>query len=250
MKEIQIKEPTVVCKTGSIDFKDYEELKNQVTELAENIKNIVVNEENIKQSKKLLAQVNKSVKKLNDERISIKKQLAEPYEEFNSQIKEIENIVKNADNFVRSQVRELEERERDAKKEELKLIWHKRIKAYNYAKIVDFEDWITNKHLNKSMSTNKCEEDMTDYLEKIENDVKTLSNMEHSDELIIEYKNCQDVAVSIQRMNDKYKQIKKHKEILSNEVNHKEYYFIINSEKDARFVELLLKENNIDYKVN
>lgn len=247
MKELQILKPNVTCTVGKIEFKDYENLKRQVSELADHIERITVTEDNIKNSKKLLAEVNKAVRELNDERILIKKKINEPYEDFNNQIKEIESIVKSADEKVRQQVRDLEEKEREEKKKELENIWNKRIVAYDFAKLMKFEDWISNWHLNKTTSINKAEQDLVDFLEKTEQEVETLSNMEHSDELIAEYKEIKNIGIAIGNVQDRHKKIEKHKEVLSEVINDKEYCFIIKGEKDAKLVELLLKENNIEF---
>src|SRR4051794_7228445 len=102
----------IVVKQGSIQFNDYENVKQQAIKLAEEIKTVEVTEDNIKQSKKLLAAVNKRLKELDDKRISIKKVMLEPYQLFEEQVKEIAAIVKDADQDVREQVKYLEEFER------------------------------------------------------------------------------------------------------------------------------------------
>lgn len=81
---------------GSISFPMYEELKDQALRVAKFVSSIDVTEDTVKQSKKLLATVNKSVKALEDRRIAIKKELLEPYSEFEAQVKEIVTIVKDA----------------------------------------------------------------------------------------------------------------------------------------------------------
>src|SRR5699024_12332068 len=61
-----------------------------------------------------------------DRRISIKKEMLQPYNTFESQVKDIVSIVKQADNVVRSQVKEIEERDREAKRQELEALFNKR----------------------------------------------------------------------------------------------------------------------------
>ena len=110
-----------------------------------------------------------------------------------------------------------------------------------------FEDWISNWHLNKTTSVNKAEQDLVDFLEKTEQEIETLSNMEHSDELIAEYKEIKNIGIAIGNVQDRHKKIEKHKEVLSEVINDKEYCFIIKGEKEAKLVELLLKENGIEF---
>jgi hypothetical protein len=126
---------------GSVVFGAYHDLKQQASELAEQIRTVDVNEENVKQSKKLLAEVNKRVKQLEDKRISIKKMMLEPYQDFEEQVKEIVGIVKDADAFVRSQVKELEEKERQEKEIQIHELFTKRIQHYSFREIVPFMDF-------------------------------------------------------------------------------------------------------------
>ena len=116
---------------GSVDFQNYERVKQQALQLAENLQTVEVNEDNLKQSKKLLAAVNRRKKELDDERIRIKKVMLEPYQEFEQQVKEITLIVEAANETVRQQVKHLEEQERQAKQEQLAEIFHKRKALYS-----------------------------------------------------------------------------------------------------------------------
>ncbi len=153
-------------QVGSIDFPEYDNLLAQATEVAEYLKTLEVNEDNIKENKKILAKANKAIKELNDRRIKIKKAIMEPYEEFAEKVKNIESIVKEADELVRSQVRNLEEKEREEKKARIQEIWDKRIGAYEYAKIMTFGDFLKSKHLNKTTTLKKVEDEMVETLEK------------------------------------------------------------------------------------
>lgn len=80
LPKINIESPVVT--QGSILFPAYKKIKNDSLLLAQQIENIEVTEENVKQSKKLLAAVNKEVKNLESERVLIKKEMLEPYNEF------------------------------------------------------------------------------------------------------------------------------------------------------------------------
>ncbi|EGQ1206894.1 DUF1351 domain-containing protein, partial [Listeria monocytogenes] len=114
LPKFNIESPVVT--QGSILFPAYKKIKSDSLLLAQQIENIEVTEENVKQSKKLLAAVNKEVKNLESERILIKKEMLEPYNEFEKQVKEIVSIVKTADEMVRQQVTQMEEEEREDKK--------------------------------------------------------------------------------------------------------------------------------------
>lgn len=233
---------------GIIKFPEYEKLKKEAADVAEFVKNIKVDEENIKESKKLLAAVNKSISKLEDKRKAVKKEVMKPYQDFETQVKEIVEIVKDADEIVRNQVKTLEEKEREEKRNSLQEIWNLRIEQYEYAKIMSFDDWITPQHLNKTLTIKKAEEDMVEFLEKSERDLQVLSGMEHKDDLIIEYKNTKDVGMTITavKMREKYKA--ENKKLLDENIEEeKTYVFKVFNEKDMKLVELLLKEQDIEF---
>lgn len=250
MADIEVFEPQVTLTRGEVKFQSYEKLKSQAMEIADFISQMEVTDENVKVVKKVLARANKAVKQLNDKRIEIKKAINEPYEAFNSQVKEIESIVKEADQIVRSQVRNLEEQERQKKAEDLKEIWDLRIAQYDLARIFDFEDWLTPKHLNKSESMSKVEQDMTDFLEKSERDLEVIRKHEDCDELMLVYKEEKDLAMSLQIVSEKKRLLQEQEEILKDsEVEKAEkYIFEVYSKKDANLLELLMRENDISYR--
>ena len=244
----QLSKVDVILTKPTIRFLDFEKLKNEALQVAKKIDEIELTDENIKEVKKILATVNKSVKELNDRRIIIKKEILEPYERFADQIKQIESIVKTSDEAIRNQVRELEERERQDKKAKIEEIWKKRIRLYNLSKIFEFEDWIENKHLNKSEAMKKVEQDMVNFLEQTERDLQVLSTMDNSDQLIDQYKQTRDVALSIQLMREEKERIEQQQKLLEKVVVQKEkdFAFIVTGDKDKKMVELLLKENDKD----
>lgn len=250
MADIEIFEPQVTLTRGEVKFQSYETLKSQAIEIADFISQMEVTEENVKTVKKVLARANKAVKQLNDKRIEIKKAINEPYEAFNAQVKEIESIVKEADEIVRSQVRNLEEQERQKKADELKEIWDLRIAQYDLARIFNFEDWLTAKHLNKSESMSKVEQDMTDFLEKSERDLEVIKKHEDCDELTLVYKEEKDLAMSLKILSEKKRLLQEQEEILKDsEVEKaKKYIFAVYSKKDANLLELLMRENDITYR--
>lgn len=249
MNELDISKSTRVT-LPTINFVEYEKLKGDALAIAETISVIEVTEENVKESKKMLARVNKSVALLNKRRIEIKNEILKPYDEFAEKIKEIETIVKDADEIVRSQVRQMEEAERQAKLIMLEAIWDERIKMYDFAKIMKVSDWLEARHLNKIQTIKKSEEEMVEFLEKCERDIQTLSFMQDSAELIHEYSATKDMGMSIRAVNDRKAQIQEQRELLKefqDDTDEKPYLFIVNGEKDKKLVELLLKENGIEF---
>ncbi|EKE4565903.1 TPA: DUF1351 domain-containing protein [Listeria monocytogenes] len=248
LPKINIESPVVT--QGSILFPAYKKIKSDSLLLAQQIENIEVTEENIKQSKKLLAAVNKEVKNLESERISIKKEMLEPYNEFEKQVKEIVSIVKTADEMVRQQVTQMEEEEREDKKLVLKRMFEKRIRMYDFKTYFTFDDFIENRHLNKSLSINKIESEMVEWLTKIETELKIIETMPYPDEIIAEYKETKDLAVSAQIVSDRHKAqevIKEAKNDIKDEQLHTKITFTLFDEKDVKLVEMFMQQNKIKF---
>ncbi|EAC2358850.1 DUF1351 domain-containing protein [Listeria monocytogenes] len=248
LPKINIESPVVT--QGSILFPAYKKIKSDSLLLAQQIENIEVTEENVKQSKKLLAAVNKEVKNLESERISIKKEMLEPYNEFEKQVKEIVSIVKTADEMVRQQVTQMEEEEREDKKLVLKRMFEKRIRMYDFKTYFTFDDFIENRHLNKSLSINKIESEMVEWLTKIETELKIIETMPYPDEIIAEYKETKDLAVSAQIVSDRHKAqevIKEAKNDIKDEQLHTKITFTLFDEKDVKLVEMFMQQNKIKF---
>lgn len=251
---INIGELTVV--QGSIIFPQYDLIKSQATNLANHLQQVEVTQENLQRSKQLLAAVNKEVRKLHDERIKIKRTVLEPYDEFETQIKEITTIVKNSDDLIRNQVRELEEQERQDKKEHIHSIFNKRMKQYDFGELMNFDKFIKPTHLNKSTSMTKVEQEMVRWLEKTETDLDLIKSMDYSFEIIGEYQRTQDVASSIKSVNDRHKAIQEMERkaetvtsVSPQQSKPKKPIILIelSDEKDARLVEMFMKQERIEY---
>lgn len=246
MNELQ-QVDNVIVKQGQIVFDDYEDLKKQALEVAEYVEKIEVNEESVKSAKKVLAAVNKSVKKLEDRRIAIKKEILEPYNEFEVKVKEIVGIVKEADTKVRDQVKELDEQERQKKRDEIEEIWNLRCEQYPF-KFLTFEDFITPQHLNKSVKIDKVEEEMVAFLEKVNREVNTITKLNNSKEVLIEYKKVLDFAQALENAQEREMSEKEVAEIIE-ESEVKTYVIKIHSEKDFLFAKNLLEQNKIEFTV-
>lgn len=249
MNELQAKNSVKVLQ-GSIEFLGYEQLKTQALEVAKIIRETEVNEETVKHAKKLLASANKAVNELEDRRISIKKELMEPYQDFELKVKEIVGIVKEADNEIRSKVRELEQLERDEKESQLKEIWGLRYRPYRTAPgFLTFEDWLTPQHLNKTMSIKKAEEDMAQWMEARSRDVMVIMDMEHGVDILSEYRNCLDLGMAVATVNQRTLDREKIERVMpKTEHTAPVTIFIIEDPKDAALAEMLMKANNVTYK--
>lgn len=237
---------------GSIIFPEYDAIKENALALADAIKTVDVTDENIKHSKKMLAAVNKKLKQLEDERIKIKKTMLEPYQLFESQVKEIVGIVKDADAIVRHQVKNLEEKEKDEKKQILQRIFEKRKVLYTIGDLLEFEAFLKPNHLNKTTSIDAAEKDMIDFLERTEKDIKVIQGLNDTNAHVSAYLKTFDLADTINHVKQEKARIEAiEASKASAKLNEAEkiYTFAIFSEKDKTILEMYMAMHNIKYKI-
>lgn len=246
----ELTEKSLVVDPGSIQFPVYQQIKDSAIKLARHVEKVAVTEENVKESKRLVAEVSKQVKSLNDERIKVKKQLLEPYEEFEEQVKEISIIVKTSEDIVRKQIRQLEEQERDQKEKEIEELFNKRMLQYDFENLFSFSDFIENKYLNKTYSLAKVEKAMILWFEKINQGLEAIRNLDYADEVLAEYKNFQDLSLAIGVVTERHEKQDKAKQVLKEAALENKLFrvsFVVTDEKNAKLVEMFMEQNKIKY---
>lgn len=242
----------IFVKQGTVEFAQFETLKQQALDLAENIRTVEVNEETIKDSKKLLAAVNKRLKELEDRRIKIKRLLLEPYSGFEMQVKEIVGIVREADDILRQQVREMEEADRSFKREQLHVIFNRRKDMYTLGDLLTFEDFMQPRHLNKSQPIDSSETEMIEFLEATEKDVKVMQRLPDVQAHLNAYLTTFDLAqamTQVQIEKDRRERIEASQAISKNENEVVTKTFTVFEEKDFLLVEMYMKNNRIKFTV-
>lgn len=245
MDEIKINEINQIIVTkGNIKFPQYDELKEDAQKVYDYLSTVEVTEDTVKANKKLIAAVNKSIKTLEDERIRVKKELLEPYASFETQIKEIVGIVKEADTLVRDQIKDLEEIERDHKREDIEHLFNRRIKQYTFSEIFVFEDFLENRHLNKTVSIEAVEKELVEWLEKIQGDMTTIQIIPDSKEIMTEYVTCKDLNQAIKTVSDRKALNSKVGEVVADvEV----FIYKIFDKKDSMIIEAFMNDTKIKF---
>jgi len=248
--EIIEKQKDVTYEVAKVSFPAYEEYKQKAGEVAEYVRSVVVSPENIKEAKGVLAQSRKLTDRLNRARIDMKKEILKDYMTVESQIKEVTSIVDQADQELRGKVRELDQVERDAKKEQIREIWNARI--FNYPEISDmipdaFDRWLNPKHLNKSESMKHVESDMTNWLEHTRQDMRAAEAI--SKECLVHYitgnGSLSDAIESAKLVEaaEKYLDERDKEEAPTVAVAS----FVVTGKKDIELTERLLTENEINF---
>lgn len=247
--EIIGKENGVSYEVPQVLFPAYNEVKAKAEDVAGYIASQELTEENVKEIKSTLADARKLTERMNRIRIDMKNHILTHYVEFEGQIKEITGIIDAADAELRGKVKDMEEAERAAKKEEILSLWRKRTYPYPIIEKVmpdAFDRWLQPKHLNKTTTLKKVEADMVAWIQQTMNDMETAQNM--GDDYLAAYGWTGDLAKAIQQVSAQHDTMKAISEF------GKDYYedeptetYIITGKKDIALVERLFAENEIDY---
>ena len=231
--------------TGVVKFNNYEHYVERAKAIAKYIDSVELTDSNIKQCKTDLADARKVVKALDQARIKVKKELLEPYQDFEKKVKALQKIIDDADKRLRDQVKEIEEKERLEKKNAIEEIFNKRVAMYDIAQYFDnpFELWLTPQHLNKSMSLAKVEKDMTQWLERVQKDIDTIKSLDDADVILTDYIMTLDINEAIER-NQRRKEVSQ--TVKAEEVEEVATY-IVKGTANIRLTEILLSRNGIEF---
>lgn len=248
--EIIEKQNDVTYDIPQVNFPAYEEYKEKAYAVAEYIYNMEPTEENIKETKSTLAKARKLTDKLNRARIDMKKAILQNYTTFEQQVKEITGIIDDADKEIRAKVKDMEEAERQRKKEAIYELWLKRIPAYDYDLLNAvlpnaFDRWLTPKHLNKSTSMKSIETEMTAWLQKTLTEIETLRNM--GDDYLEAYSYTGDMAAAIKQVQQREDFLDTMHGLKDEDVEEPSQTFIVYGWDNISKAEDLLRRNEIKF---
>lgn len=192
----------VQVKKGTIKFEQFEELKKQAIQVSEWMQTVDTSEENIKEVKKVIANGRKAVKSLNDRRIEIKNNYMKPYLEFEEKIKEISGVIDEAESKLKVKVKEFEDAERAEKHEMVKKIYDF-VMTDKVKSVAKFDWFMDQRFLNKTMSIDKIQVMAEKFNERIEEELKTIEEMEDAEKILIGYIEQEgDFAKAFSRYNE------------------------------------------------
>ena len=241
--------PDVTFEPAKITFPAMSFYMVQAEKIANYIKGLEVTEDNVKDVKKDLAAARKVTKALSDRRIAIKREILRDYEVFEQQIKDLSAVIDDADIELREKVNELERQEQRAKLKKIEEIWGKRIGMYQIGDLDPnaFDMWFDQRYLNKTVTLKSVEDEMVEWLESTEKDIEACRSMD--DEVLIEYLGTYNLAKAIQNVNER----EQLREMLSedsedDDEEERTAIFLITGDKDIKLTEMILKENNINYR--
>lgn len=203
-----------VTQQPILSIEGFEDLKKQASGLVEEMKKVEVTEENIQGSKKLVAEVKKKYDLLDAQRKDVKKELLKPLNTFTDELKDLKTMLDEGDTAVRNQIKELELKEREARKVLLHETYIEYISYYKLPDEITFEDVLDPKLLNKSVSLKKATEGIRERLNELANDVNFIETMiedlaEQTDVMIEWLNNGYNSKLAVKQWKDKTEQFKK-----------------------------------------
>lgn len=253
----------ITYRTAEVAFPNYEYYLAQARQIAEYINNVELTEDTIKEAKTTLAAARKVADGLDRKRIDLKKQLLGNFNVFENQIREIQAVVSSAESELRGKVKELDDLQREQKKEKVAEIWDKRFPQYKLAKFTGsyeaFVKWLQPSFLNKNVSMKAVEQSMTDWLEERESDITACEGM--GEEYLTEYLSCYHLPTAITAVQARQTRAAAIKEALSDaknaewvddfdeeiDVDSEVAIFTISGKANIALAERLLTENGIKF---
>lgn len=160
-------------------------IKEKVKELLPNYDSKNYSSTNIDKAKEDKALLNKTSKVLNDKRIELEREFMKPFESFKEIIKETTDLIKTASSQIDVIVKDVENKEKEEKKDEIIKIFNEKIKELS--DLIPFERIFDEKWLNKTAKIKDIESSIETKLEQIRNDLITISELHSKYE--IELKN-------------------------------------------------------------
>lgn len=173
MNELMIPEPKTNVKLGSIKLENQEILEKAIDEFIQRYQGTVVTADTVKESKSSRAELNKLSKALNEKRKADKNEFLKPLKIYEDKIKTMVEKVDECSNDINVQIKDFEQREREAKKERVINLIEEM--AENYGVSPD-EIEINPKWLNKTASKKTVVNGVADAMKqrKTINDNKTV----------------------------------------------------------------------------
>lgn len=245
---IKTTESDVLFDIPNVSFPTFDQYRTQAIRIAEYIDSLEVTPENVKEVKTVLAKARKITDELNRRRIDIKKSILQNFMTFEAQVKELSEIVDSADAELRGKVKLLDEEERRQKKDQLRVIWDKRIQMFDDIQTLipdAFDRWLTPKHLNKTTAVKSAEADMVEWLQDKYKGIEAAASM--GQEYLVEYLKVLDLAKAIRTVTENRQIQDAIKETETGE-DEPTATFIVFGETSIALTELLLKTNRVNYR--
>lgn len=170
-------------------------IKAQAQESVKEALSLACTEETLKVVKERRAALNRDRKDLDARRMAVKKQIMQPFEDFDEVYKEcVTDVYGPADEALKGKITDVEAGLKADKEKKVKDYFAEMVKASG-VEWVTYEDVGVAVTLNASLKSLKAK--VKEYVEKVAADVACINGMENAPEIMAEYKLCGSLAVAI-----------------------------------------------------
>lgn len=196
-------------ENGLIRFDNYQMYKQRAEEARDYLLTLDVSPESEQECKRIVATARKISDHLNQEKIRVKKTVLEPYTTFEDKVKEIIGIITEGENVARDKLKAIDEQRREAKKETIREIWDKRAGSFGCTRYLTLDDFLQEKHLNKTTPISEVENDMVLFLMDKSDDIRYLLEKPLGQEYVAEYTQCLNAITAMERVDKRHVQMQK-----------------------------------------
>lgn len=177
-------------------------LKKELTEIADKYKGVVVSEHMIPEAKKDLASLRALAKEVDDRRKAVKKEWEKPYKDFEAEVKSALEIINAPIEEIDRQLKEFEAQRKAEKEQHVRELYEENIGEY--ADYAPFSEIFDDKWLNKSTEDSSIVSDISMVKTKVMADLDAIKalNSEFESEVIAEYRKSRQLSFAIKRNSD------------------------------------------------
>ena len=180
-------------------------IKVAVTQKVNDALSLVCTEDTVKSVKAVRADLNKDLKDFEERRKAVKKAIMSPYEQFEAVYKEcISDTYKKADIELKAKIDSVENELKEAKRTEVEAYFEECSKSVgvDFVRLSDL-----NLNITLSASVKALKRQVKEYFDKVIQDLALIATLEHTTEILVEYRKTLDVSDAVLTVQERHKAI-------------------------------------------
>ena len=180
-------------------------IKVAVTQKVNDALSLVCTEDTVKSVKAVRADLNKDLKDFEERRKAVKKAIMSPYEQFEAVYKEcISDTYKRADIELKAKIDSVENELKEAKRTEVEAYFEECSKSVgvDFVRLSDL-----NLNITLSASVKSLKRQVKEYFDKVIQDLALIATLEHTTEILVEYRKTLDVSDAVLTVQERHKAI-------------------------------------------
>lgn len=180
-------------------------IKVAVTQKVNDALSLVCTEDTVKSVKAVRAELNKDFKEFEECRKDVKKTIMSPYEQFEAVYKEcISDTYKKADIELKAKIDSVENELKKAKRTEVEAYFEECSKSVgvDFVRLSDL-----NLNITLSASVKSLKRQVKEYFDKVIQDLALIATLDHTTEILVEYRKTLDVSDAVLTVQERHKAI-------------------------------------------